>query len=522
MLKKIQYRMAVKKTLLILFCFCSMQLLAQNSVKKQSTVDFHMFYNDFNTAQQIRATSLSNVINNKLWSPLSNNQVGLGLSYYKGITKKIDAVGTVDGSFVDYLFQSGATNGSSKFLLTAQAAANIKLFDDTKTVVPYLTGGAGFSLYNGKTGFYIPAGVGLQFNVFNEGFIFANAQYRVPLTTAVNYHFNYSIGIGTAITKAKAPKVKVIPEAPKEEAPKEVVKIITKNIIVTVTDEATGLPLPNVAVALLSDDGNTVNGVTDAAGKFTFDKVDANNYSVSGKLNNINSTTENIKKNAFKEKADAIKIGITHNDPRFTLTGKVVNKSTNVPEGNVEVTATNITKNTSTNQQSNTGDGTFTIQLEGGSEFTIVGKKASYLSNIEKVNTNGLNRSTTLYLKLELDVQEVTASKNIVLNNINFESGKSLLNVLSSNDLDRLVLFLQDNPSTKLEIQGHTDNSGSVSGNNKLSQTRANSIVTFLISKGIDKSRLIAKGFGSSVAIASNNTPEGKAQNRRVEMKLIE
>lgn len=511
----------MKKIFIILLCFCSIQLLAQNVTKKPASVDFHLFYNDFFTAQQIRASSVNNVLKNKLWSPLSNNQIGLGFSYYKGITKKVDAVGTLDASFVDYLFQSGATNGSSKFLLTTQAAANIKLFDDSKTVVPYLTAGAGFSLYNGSAGFYIPAGVGLQFNVFDEAFIVTNAQYRIPLTTSVNYHFNYSVGIGTSIVKAKKPVVKNIP-VPVEEKPNEVAKSITKNIVVTVTDEATGLPLPNVALVLVSDAGNTINGVTDANGNFTFNNTDADNYVVKGTLNNINSTTENIRKNVFIDNGNDIKIGITHNDPRFTLTGNVVNKINNVPEGNVEVTATNSTKNTNSTVQSNSGDGSFSIQLEAASEFTVVGKKSSYLSNIEKVNTKGLNRSATLYLKLELNVQEVTASKNIILNNINFESGKTLLNVLSSNDLQRLVLFLQDNPILKLEIQGHTDNSGSVAGNNKLSQERANSIVSFLIDKGIDKNRLIAKGFGSSVPIASNNTSEGKAQNRRVEMKLVE
>ena len=512
----------MKKILLILLCFCSAQVFAQSGVKKPSSVDFHMFYNDFLTAQQIRSTSLSNVLNNKLWSSLSNNQIGLGFSYYKGITKKIDAVGTLDASFVDYLFQSGATNGSSKFLLTTQAAANIKLFDDSKTVVPYLTAGAGFSLYNGSAGFYIPAGVGLQFNVFNEGFIITNAQYRIPLTTAVNYHFNYAIGIGTSIAKTKKPTVKETPQPTAEKKPIEVAKIASKNIIVTVTDDATGLPLSNVALTLVGDGGNTVNGITDASGNFSFTKIDVDNYSVSGTLNGISSSKENIKKKEFKNSGDEIKIGITHNDPRFTLTGNVVNKNNNAPEGNVEVTATNITKNSNSMEQSKNGDGSFSIQLDAASEFTVVGKKSSYLSNIEKVSTIGLNRSTTLYLKLELNVQEVTASKNIVLNNINFESGKTLLNVLSSNDLERLVLFLRDNPSLKLEIQGHTDNSGTVTGNNKLSQARANSIVAFLIGKGIDKNRLIAKGFGSSVPIASNDTPEGKAQNRRVEMKLVE
>lgn len=512
----------MKKILIMVLCICSINLIAQNNVKKPTTVDLHLFYNDFSTAQQIRATSVNNVLKNKLWSPLSNNQIGIGFSYYKGITKKIDAVGSIDASFVDYLFSSGATNGSSKFLLTTQAAANIKLFDDSKTVVPYLTAGAGFSSYNGKGGFYIPAGVGLQFNIFNEGFIFTNAQYRLPLTTAVNYHFNYSIGIGTSIAKNKQPKIKETPAIPVEDKPKEIAKLTTKNIIVNVKDEATGLPLANVALSLVSDSGTKLNGITDANGNFSFNKIEADNYVVSGVLNNINSNTENVKKKIFDDKANDVIINITHNDPRFTLTGNVVNKTNKVPEGNVEVTATNLTKNSTTSEQSKNGDGAFSIQLDAGSEFTIVGKKASYLSNIEKVSTKGLNRSTTLYLKLELNVQEVTTSKNIVLNNINFESGKTLLNVLSSNDLDILVLFLQDNKTAKLEIQGHTDNSGTAAGNNKLSQARANSIVNFLIGKGIDKNRLTAKGFGSSVPIASNNTPEGKAQNRRVEMKLVE
>ena len=511
----------MKKILIIFLCFVSIQLCAQNTaVKKHAVVDFHSFYNDFATAQQIKATSISNVLSNKLWNPLSNNQVGLGFSFLKGITKKIDAVGTVDGSFVDYPFQSGGTNGSSKFLLTTQAAANVKLFDDSKTIVPYLTSGVGFSMYNGNFGVYVPTGVGLQFNIFNDGFVFTNAQYRIPLTSAVNYHFNYSVGIGAELTKAKKPTIKEIPAPPTVvEVVKAPEQIVQKNITVTVTDEATGQPLPYVAITLEGPEGKKLNGTTDANGKVSFNAMTAADYTVSGILNNINSTTKNISKSDFT--AD-INVNITHNDPRFTLAGNVVNKTTNAPEGNVDVTATNTTQNSINTQQSKMGDGSFNIQLDANSDFTIVGRKASFLSNIENVSTKGLNRSTTLYLKLKLDVQEVTTAKNIVLNNINFESGKTALNVSTSKDLDRLVLFLKDNPTSKLEIQGHTDISGTIAGNNKLSQARANSIVTYLINKGISKERLIAKGYGSSVPIASNDTPAGKAQNRRVEMKLVE
>ena len=516
----------MKFLFIICFFFVSFTTLAQpGNNKKPSTIGFHVFYNDFNTAQQIRTTSLKNVIDNKLWSKLSSMQVGVGFNYLKGLTKKIDVKGTMDGSYVDYLYQSGATNGSSKFLLTTQAMVNAKMFSDNKTIVPYLTGGVGFSIYNGKSGFYLPAGAGLQFNFFNEAFVFTNTQYRIALSPDVNYHFNYSVGIATSLgsksKKEKTPSTVVAPEKDKE--PEAVVaKIPIKNILVKVTDEATGQPLQNVDITLSSTDGKKINGSTDANGTMAYKEITAADYTISGRLNNINTSVQKIIAGNFASEGNDLKINLTHSDPRFTLSGSVVNKSTNLPEGNVEVTVTNATQSRNNTQQSKASDGTFSVQLEPGSDFTIVGKKASYLSNIEKASTKGLNRSTTLYLKLELDIQEVTAAKNIILNNINFETGKTTINTTASSDLGKLVQFLKDNPSLKLEIQGHTDNVGSVATNNKLSQKRANSIIDYLVKSGIAKSRLIAKGYGSTQPIADNKTAEGKARNRRVEMKLIE
>ena len=515
------------RLLSIICCmFFSLQIVAQNSsVKKQPTIGLHVFYNDFNTAQQIRTSSLKNVIDNKLWSKLSNMQAGLGINYLKGLTKKIDLEATIDGSYIDYLFRSGTNNGSSKFLLTTQATVNAKMFTDKKTVVPYLTAGAGFSLYNGKTGFYIPAGVGLQFNVFNEAFVFTNAQYRIALSQDVNYHFNYNVGIATTlgkrIKKEKIPAPIIVPVKEKEPEP-VVVQIPIKNIFVTVVDEATRQPLPYVAITMNTTDGKKTNGTTDANGNLIFKEVTANDYSFSGSLNNINTSVENINAGNFVIAGNEVKINLTHNDPRFTLAGTVVNKLTNQPEAGVDVTVVNETQNSINTQQSKLGDGSFSIQLESESDFTIVGKKASYLSNIEKASTKGMNRSTTLYLKLELEVQEVTTAKNIVMSNINFATGKSVVDTKSSADLDKLVQFLKDNGNIKLEVQGHTDNTGSVASNNLLSQKRANSIIDYLVKSGIVKSRLIAKGYGPSLPIADNTTAEGKAQNRRVEIKLIE
>ncbi len=215
-------------------------------------------------------------------------------------------------------------------------------------------------------------------------------------------------------------------------------------------------------------------------------------------------------------------MALTHNDPRFTLSGIVINKTRNIPEGDAEITVTNDTRKSILTKQSHVGDGIFFAQLDAGSDFTIVGKKASYISNIERITTKGLNRSATLYVQLELAIEEAKVGQTIVLNNIYFETGKATINTAFSPDLEKLVRFLKDNPETRLEIQGHTDITGSLAINNKLSQARAESVVQFLAANGIDKSRLLAKGYGPQVPVASNDTTEGKAKNRRVEMKVLQ
>jgi OOP family OmpA-OmpF porin len=85
--------------------------------------------------------------------------------------------------------------------------------------------------------------------------------------------------------------------------------------------------------------------------------------------------------------------------------------------------------------------------------------------------------------------------------------------------LDEGVTVLENNPSLNIEIQGYTDSTGSEDYNLKLSQRRAESVKNFLVNRGIDPGRLTAKGYGSANPVASNDTPEGRAKNRRVEFR---
>jgi outer membrane protein OmpA-like peptidoglycan-associated protein len=472
----------------------------------------------------MRTTSVLSVLDKGQWSNIGSMQMGFGFNYLKGISKKMDAIITIDGSSTDYLFNNGSNNGSSKFLLDANAALNIKLLADSQKLVPYFSFGAGLSSYNRKTGFYIPSGVGIQFNLFNEAYVLTNIQYRLALTSTVNDHFYYSIGIGTNIGKKKIKvvsvvEVTVLPEPVIEEI---IIIIQPRDIDIIAKDEFTGQPLPYVEVVLNGPEGKRLSGPTDANGRVTFNKMIPGDYTVSGFLNNINTSVQNIDKNNFETNNNQINITITHNDPRYTLSGLVINKTKNIPEGGVDVNITNETKRSAITKQSNAGDGIFNAQLEAGSDFTLVGKKADYISNIERISTKGLNRSATLYVKLELGIEEAKVGQSIVLNNIYFEVGKADIDIAFSTDLDKLIQFLKDNPETRLEIQGHTDNTGSLNLNNKLSQSRANSVVDYLTKNGIDRNQLIAKGYGSSLPVADNATAEGRTKNRRVVMKVLQ
>ena len=101
---------------------------------------------------------------------------------------------------------------------------------------------------------------------------------------------------------------------------------------------------------------------------------------------------------------------------------------------------------------------------------------------------------------------------------ITFETGKSDIKPESQTIIDQIVEMLKSNPSLKISIEGHTDNVGTPTTNKTLSENRANAVKNALITKGTDKSRLSSKGFGQDNPISDNNTEEGKAKNRRVEI----
>lgn len=492
---------------------------------KPSTLVFHGFYNDFNTAQKLKAGSHG-------WGNIADMQMGVGFSYLKGIVPNIDLAASVDGSYTDYLFKNGTTFGSSQFLLDVNTILNFKLLTDRHAVVPFILGGAGVSAYQGKTGAFVPTGAGLQFNLFSEAFLIANMQYRFALTHDVNDHFQYSVGFGVSIGKKKkapvpatpvvpvaaVPVAAIIPTAPVEAAN------IVKNLAVKVSDQQTGLPLPFVEVTLVGPESK-LTAFSDAHGLVTFIGIKAADYKVGGILHGISTTTQSVPKNSFDTSGEQINIAISHNDPRFTLAGIVRNKGTQNPESGVMISLTNASQNVTVVEQ-NGADGAFNVQLTADADFTISGKKASYISNIEKVSTKGLNRSATLYVKLELGVEEARRDQAITLANIYYDKGSTNIRAGASTDLQKLVNFLKDNPNLSIEIASHTDSRGSNAVNLKLSQARAQQVANYLQKAGISKTRLKPKGYGETQLIngCANGvkcTEAQHEQNRRTEFKVV-
>lgn len=129
-------------------------------------------------------------------------------------------------------------------------------------------------------------------------------------------------------------------------------------------------------------------------------------------------------------------------------------------------------------------------------------------------------------LEIEGMKQDIAAGKMLEALNksgsvalyINFETGKSIIKPESQTIIDQIAQMLKENASLKISIEGHTDNVGTSQTNQMLSENRAKSVMNAVVAKGIDKSRLLAKGWGQTKPISENNTEEGKAKNRRVEI----
>ena len=203
------------------------------------------------------------------------------------------------------------------------------------------------------------------------------------------------------------------------------------------------------------------------------------------------------------------------------MKGTVFDKETNKKLG-ARFELTSLTTGTVAIESfSNKKTGEFLVCLPVNDEYALTVSREGYLFYSENISFSGENSSADPLLK-DVPLEPIKVGAVMILKNIFFETDKYDLKEKSRIELNKLVDLLKTNPDLKIEIGGHTDNVGSDEYNLILSENRAKTVNQYLVENGIEQSRLLYKGYGETTPVDTNETEEGRANNRRTEFKVIE
>lgn len=164
--------------------------------------------------------------------------------------------------------------------------------------------------------------------------------------------------------------------------------------------------------------------------------------------------------------------------------------------------------------------GKFSLQLPPGDNYIISVKSLNDTTKYSQINVPALGEDEYFSEPFGVNIKFEPA-RSYRLDNVHFDTDKATLRPDSYTELKELLDYLQRHDDVNIEIAGHTDNAGTDAHNLKLSQDRANTIRTYLISKGIKAGRVTAKGYGAGQPVADNATEEGRQQNRRTEVRIL-
>lgn len=197
--------------------------------------------------------------------------------------------------------------------------------------------------------------------------------------------------------------------------------------------------------------------------------------------------------------------------------GRIVNKLSQAPIS-TEVNFTDLETGKLMEQEQSSKSGFFFTVLPANTDYALNVEKTGYLFYSKNFSLTSEAAEKAYQLKVEL--VPITAGQKVELENVFFNSDSFEIDHKSNIELSSVHHFLESNPTVKISIEGHTDTEGDSQYNQRLSENRAKSVYTYLIDKGIDSSRLNYEGLGDTQPIASNDTEEGKAKNRRTEIRI--
>lgn len=207
-------------------------------------------------------------------------------------------------------------------------------------------------------------------------------------------------------------------------------------------------------------------------------------------------------------------------DPSLALLkGIVSDVESNLPiESQIDI-VDNVSGKIISTFNSNSKTGKYLISLPFGTDYGISVNAENYL--FYSANINFPDSADFLEIEKNIQLSPIKAGESIVLKNIFFDTGSITLRNESKSEIDRLVVLMNNSPKIKVEIAGYTDNIGSKDSNLRLSEQRAESVMNYMVSQKIPSSRIVFKGYGGDSPIDSNDTKEGRQNNRRTEFKVV-
>ncbi|MEO5685146.1 MAG: OmpA family protein [Chitinophagaceae bacterium] len=444
----------MKKLLLILLMLQGLLQVTHsqdNDYIKRPTLGVNFFFNDFNGGGYIKKYGLNRAIRDKQLNQFKNMAPGLAVNYLNGLSKHLDLSVGLAGSFLDYPISGKSAFGNDNLLLEADASVNAKMLTDKYWFTPYLSAGIGASKYKGYYGAFVPLGVGIQVNFYDEAFLFINSQYRLGITENTSNHLYHSIGVAGNIGVKKEPKIIPPPPPPGMEPPKD-------------------------------RDGD---GVVDS----------------------LDACPDKAGLAKFNGCADTDNDGIADNEDKCpSVPGLARYQGCPVPDKD---------KDGVNDEEDKCPDVAGVARYQG--------------CPVPDKDKDGVNDEEDKCPDLAGDAanggcpvikEEVIKRIEYAAKNIFFNTGKYVLLAKSNKPLNEVIAILNENKDLKLDIDGYTDNTGKADKNLLLSQNRADAVKKYMVSKGIEESRLVAVGHGTDNPVADNKTAAGRAKNRRVELHL--
>ena len=214
---------------------------------------------------------------------------------------------------------------------------------------------------------------------------------------------------------------------------------------------------------------------------------------------------------------------------RFAVKGNVSGKSKGVVEGPLAGAKVKLSEDGKPAGEATTdAEGNFSIPVGEEKNYTVLIEKDGYFTKRDAVSTVG-KKPPVKQLKKENDIDipyqnaldKIKLEERIVVDNIYYDVNKANIRSDAALELDKIVTMLNDNPAITIELSSHTDSRGDAKLNQNLSQSRADSAVGYIVSKGIEKARIAAKGYGKNKPlIADATTEEDHQKNRRTEFKV--